>query len=488
MSGGFLGGGRYELRNATMLELIATAWGVDADDGVFGGPNWLETDRFDVLARVPANSTPESRKIMLQEVLADRFRLVVHSDMKPVQAWVLTSGPHPQLKEGDGSGNAGCQTSNEQSVVRVITLSCRNMTMDAFAETLRSYAPLYLGRFQLLDQTGLKGSWNFKVTFSPQAYMVMAGLSGSEGLSIFDAVDKQLGLKLESRMLPAPVMVVDSVNRQPTDNPPQTLQSLPVLPTEFEVTDVKPSAPGATPAGRGLQPVGGRVDLRGFTLQQLILLAWNIRITDSWGFTNDYVLVGAPKWFQTERFDVVAKAPATDPPGPVDPDSLRLMLRALLADRFKLATHFEDRPVTVYAMVAEQPKLKKADPLSRSECRSIPPGSPGANANRVLSVSHTCQNTTMGQLAERLPSIMSSFEHPVVDATGLKGGWDFVLSWSPAQNLLRAQAVGMPVSSDPNGFLTIFEALEKQLGIKLKLQKHPLPVLVVDHVERPSEN
>jgi uncharacterized protein (TIGR03435 family) len=158
------------------------------------------------------------------------------------------------------------------------------------------------------------------------------------------------------------------------------------------------------------------------------------------------------------------------------------MLRALLADRFKLATHFEDRPITVYAMIAGQPKLKKADPSSRSECRSIPPGSSGANANRVLSVSHTCQNTTMAQLAERLPSIMSSFEHPVVDATGLEGGWDFVLSWSPAQ------AAGMPVASDPNGFLTIFEALDKQLGIKLKLQKHPLPVLIVDHVERPSEN
>lgn len=65
MRGGFIRGGRYKLRNATMVDLIGTAWGVDPDK-VVGGPSWLDTDRFDVIAKAPANTTPEWLRLMLQ--------------------------------------------------------------------------------------------------------------------------------------------------------------------------------------------------------------------------------------------------------------------------------------------------------------------------------------------------------------------------------------------------------------------------------------
>src|SRR5580658_1220214 len=102
--GPFIHGGRYEVRTATMVDLIGLAYGVDAVK-VWGGPSWIEMDRFDMVAKTPANSTPETRKMMLQALLADRFKLVVHNDNKPVLAYGLTVGKHPiNLKASEGAG------------------------------------------------------------------------------------------------------------------------------------------------------------------------------------------------------------------------------------------------------------------------------------------------------------------------------------------------------------------------------------------------
>src|SRR5881396_2860090 len=76
--GGFARGGRYQFRNATMLDLIASAYGVEPDK-VMGGPSWLETDRFDILAKAPASVTTAAAKLMLRSLLTDRFKLVIHN-------------------------------------------------------------------------------------------------------------------------------------------------------------------------------------------------------------------------------------------------------------------------------------------------------------------------------------------------------------------------------------------------------------------------
>ncbi len=87
----------------------------------------------------------------------------------------------------------------------------------------------------------------------------------------------------------------------------------------------------------------------------------------------------------------------------------------------------------------------------------------------------------MAQLAAELPAFGGLYvNHPVIDLTGLEGGWDFVLSWSPP-HLIRG---GELEAAEPNGALTIIEALDRQLGLKLEARKHPMPVLVIDHVER----
>src|SRR5438093_6922980 len=85
VTGGILRAGRYELRKATMVDLIRTAYGVDADS-VIGGPSWLESDRFDVIAKAPPSTSTETVKLMLQALLADLFQVAVHSDSKLVPA------------------------------------------------------------------------------------------------------------------------------------------------------------------------------------------------------------------------------------------------------------------------------------------------------------------------------------------------------------------------------------------------------------------
>jgi uncharacterized protein (TIGR03435 family) len=189
------GDGRYELRHATMLDLIKTAYGVDADT-VSGGPSWLEFDRFDVIAKAPPSASPETVKLMLQSLLADRFKLVVHKDTKPMPAFVLSVGKgKPKLKEADGSGEPGCQNQPQDPQLGAapsIAISCRNMTMEAFAQSLRGYSFGYITN-PVVDATGLEGAWDFDIKWTPQVYLPRAG---GEGITLFDAVDKQLGLKL----------------------------------------------------------------------------------------------------------------------------------------------------------------------------------------------------------------------------------------------------------------------------------------------------
>ena len=85
MRGPFLRSGRYELKNATMVDLISTAYNTNANE-IRGGPNWLEWDRFDVIGKVPAGTTQDAAKLMLQVLLVERFGVVVHKDNKPMPA------------------------------------------------------------------------------------------------------------------------------------------------------------------------------------------------------------------------------------------------------------------------------------------------------------------------------------------------------------------------------------------------------------------
>ena len=485
---------RYELKLATMVDLISRAYGFDADK-VLGGPSWLEMDRFDITAKLPPDSTPDSLKLMLQALLQERFQLKVHPESKPLPAYALVVAKKLQMKPAEGSEQTGCKVENSSDAgsmtIRIgaavagpgnptqITLgpggtihyACRNMTMAGLAAALRGLMGASLG--PIMEETGLEGHWNFELAYT------MLHRDGDDKVTIFDTVEK-LGLKLESKPLPTPVMVVDGVNRKPSPNPVGTAEILPPIPipTEFEVASVKPS--DSTQGTRTQSRAGGRVVFEGVSLLGLVGRAFSV--------SNDEQLVGLPKWAETERFDIDAKA-AGGTAGPMDLPDIAPMLRALLVDRFKMTYHSEERSIDAYSLLAGKPRMKKADPASRTFCKNIspPPGSPAG------SQALTCQNITMAQFADRLLRMSPELTMPVNDATAIEGGWDFTLTFgrpmmAPGGGAAPAVA-GAAAASDPTGNLTFFEAVEKQLGLKLEMQKRPMPVTVIDHIEpKPTEN
>src|SRR5215510_7464943 len=108
MNGGVPRDGRYALRRATMVDLIRTAYAVDADK-VVGGPHWLELDRFDVIARVPPSATRDNVRPMLQALLADRFALAVRQEVSDIDGYALVRGSEPKLRQSASGNSTGCQ-------------------------------------------------------------------------------------------------------------------------------------------------------------------------------------------------------------------------------------------------------------------------------------------------------------------------------------------------------------------------------------------
>jgi uncharacterized protein (TIGR03435 family) len=461
-------GGGFELHGFTIVDLIRFAYGVD-DDMVVGGPGWLGTERFDVIAKAPRGTSDDKARVMLRDLLADRFKLTYHIENKPRPAFVMTVAKKSVLKPGDGSEDGECEPKVDQPW---ITFVCKNLTMAAFAERIHQWAGAYVTH-PVVDQTGLKGGYDFTLHWVGRGALETT----PDAISAFDAVEKQMGLKLVAGTQPLPAMVIDSVEKTPTPNAPGVTEKLPDTPTEFEVADVKPSRPDEKTNLR-FQP-NGRLDAQGVPLKLLLQFAYDT--FDENGF------VGAPKWWDSEHFDIVAKASRAVPV-----DALRVMLKKLLTDRFGLVVHMEQQPIQVYALTAgKHPKLEQATGNERTGCnRSID--------NGMLFL--TCKNTTMVKFAEEIHQAAGGyFNHALVDLTELTGAYNFTLSWTPKQNIpgaapppsapAAAAATGSTaVASDPGG-ITVFEAIDRQLGLKVETQKRPMPVVVIDHLnQKPTEN
>lgn len=485
------------IRDATMLDLLSTAYGVD-DDNVLEGPAWLETDRFDIVAKAPPTTAPETLKVMLQALLADRFKLVEHSDTKPMQVYVLSvgKGGKPKMKEAEGSEHSGCQGVDQgppaQGAIPQAWVSCKGMTMDALAEALHDMAGGYLDK-PVVNSTSIEGTYDLELKWTPRGALARAG---DDGVSIFNAVDTELGLKLDLQKEPRPVIVVDSVNEKPTDNSPDVAKILPPAPpAEFDVAVIKPTDPSNTNLRARID--GGQLSVQGVTLKFLIEFAWDLN------FNDDEMLVNAPKWIEADHWDILGKAAVEAPVNgkanapQFTQEDLQHMLRGLLEDRFKLQAHMEDRPISAYTLVADKPKLEKAtDPTARTKCEEGP-GKDGKDprlANPMLGRLITCQNMNMAEFSEMLQDLAPGYIYvPVKDQTGLQGGYDFTLSFSGAGQLPGAAggrgAAPPPTdgsASTPSGAISLIDAVDKQLGLKLVKETRPAPVLVIDHLEQKS--
>jgi uncharacterized protein (TIGR03435 family) len=471
MQGGYLAGERYELHRATMLDLIREAYNVDAAS-VFGGPNWLDYDRFEVIAKTKPGTLPATLRLMLQALLAERFHLAVKPDTRQVPGFILSKGKgEPKLKVAGTGPFADCpaRVSMDDAGPKAVIFECRHVTMDDFAQTIRPRISQGLGRLPLLNSTGLEGAWDFDLEVPVRTRLI-------------DALPS-LGLKIANGDVPQPVLSEE----QPSANPPGVAESLPPPPAPvFEVASLKPCNDDHT-SGPHFE-TGGRVTATCMPLSGLIRTAWNL--------PPGTEPVGVTDAMRGQSLSLVAKAPpgvATDPQhNTAARDVLNAMMRALLTERFQMKVHYEDRPMDAYTLVAGKPKLAKAVPAGRTGCAMESRQQEG----RALLVRWGCHNITMAQFAEQLDDVDLQFRYPVEDATGLEGAFDFTLDFDANASMYGRIPLFAGRGADPDGqvpeppgTLTIIDAIGKQLGLKLEIRKRLEPVLVIDHIaERPVEN
>ena len=450
----------------------------------------------------PSTVTWQCDKVRLQSLLAQRFSLVVHTGTTPMQAYVLSAPKgKANLKQSDGTDDFGCKgqpmpANQSPGAVPQITVACHNETMEQFAEFLhmiRGGGATWMSENTkpLVDSTGLKGGYDFDFKWTPSGALIES--AGTDYISIPDAVDKQLGLKLTRETAPVPVLIVDSVNETPTPNPSDLAKRMPPLPPpQFEVATIKPSKPDE----RGMfRFQGDQITVQNTTLKSLLQTAWDLDPYDR------ELLVGAPKWLDEDHFDILAKLSADTSNGaPAKPQALlfqqmREMLRTLIEDRFQMKFHWEDRPVTAYHLIAVSPKLTPADPRARTLCVEGP-GADGKDprlADPVIDRLVTCQNMTMPQLGMEFQSFAGGMIYrTVVDDTGLKGSYNFTLSFSSIQRLQGGGAPppdGAQQAGDPSGAISLYDAIKSQLGLRLEKQVRPMPVFVIDRIEeQPTAN
>ncbi len=491
-----------------MIHLVTTAWNLKATGFVGGGPSWLAWNRYDIMAKVPPGTTLETARPMLQNLLAERFKLVVHPGDVPVPAYLLTVVKgKPNLKPSTATEEGTCKfhptfPSGPGSVAS-FALECHAVSMGTLADTLnsvesRDYVPYAIS---VLDATGVKGLYDFDLKWTPKWNLPQAG---SAGVSIFQALG-QYGLNLELKTTPQPGMVIDSVNADPTPNAPDLAKIMPPLPPrQFEVATVRPSNPDQN---RGMIRIeGDQLNIQGIPLKFLITMAWDLDPR------NDDTLV-APKWLDSDRIDIQGKVADSDlglstmggRSNTMNFDDFRPMVRSLLVDRFEIKYHMEDRPIDAYTLEVADPKLggaklTKADPSERTTCGTALPGKEKdpSLTNVMLDSNQSCWNVTMEQFASLVHHIAADyFFYPVKDETGLKGAYDFSMFWSSA-HLTQGPGPGpapastpdaAPTASEPSGAISFFDAIRKQLGLKIVKEKRPEPVLVIDQIdEKPTEN
>jgi uncharacterized protein (TIGR03435 family) len=263
----------------------------------------------------------------------------------------------------------------------------------------------------------------------------------------------------------------------------------------FEVASIKPGDQAKfTPPNFNMDDVDtfGGADPHGhlvasFPLLDYVFFAYKLSYARE---QTEALVAHLPKWFSTDRYVINAQAE-----GDPTKDQMRLMMQSLLLDRFKLAVHFERREFQVLALVLDKPE--KTGPKLYPHSKGLPCDAPPTNStdvfppfcdkvlardkpNRVILMG--ARNFTMAQIAATL-STAGRLPHFVVDRTGLEGHFDFTLEWTnQSVDLVPAQEAQLLLGSSYQ------QALQEQLGLKLQSTKASIDTLVIDRVERPTEN
>jgi uncharacterized protein (TIGR03435 family) len=191
--------------NMTLKRYIAKAYGVREDQ--ISGPDWLGSERFDLVAKAPGQMHEADLMKMLQTLLADRFKVALHRENREGRVYALTIAKGgAKLKPVESTGNSSTNTSRAAMTVK-------QASMEQVAGALSRHVG-----FPVVDETGLAGVFDFKLTWDPAADALSSDEARDAGPSIFTALQQQIGLKLESRKRPVETLVIDHAERVPTEN------------------------------------------------------------------------------------------------------------------------------------------------------------------------------------------------------------------------------------------------------------------------------
>lgn len=498
--------GRFDMRNATILEMIQFAFDLgDQDDdrenaAIVGGPNWIDFNRFDISAvipslkpgatnpRNPAESADALTRAVIKRVLTNRFHLKYHTEDRPLPGYVITvANGGPKLAQAkDSTAEPTCHGERDNADPAEYTLTC---TAETIARFIADFGQIDFPH-TVVDRTGLTKPYDFSlhVTLGPQVH------TRDDLARIYtEALDKQLGLAVTRGDVPQPAIVVDAVDRTPTPNVPDIAELVPALPgLEFEVASIR-LASDSEPQDQ-IRPAGSQITFYGFNLQGLISRAWQLR--------TGKMLGDALAKLPSTRFTILVKLPAGIDGRAIyeDQDQLDGMLQKLLIDRFEVKYHWgEWTQADAYVLLAGTPKMKKADPNARSFCKFGPPE--GEKTARTAGSPYDgefhCQNVTMAQFAELTQALTGSeVKNRVPNRTGLTGSYDFWVYFTSsrmlrAQTAAAAQAAKLAgeITPAPVGGLPVEDAFRKQLGLRLEKQPLTQPGLVLDHFdEKPTAN
>lgn len=233
----------------------------------------------------------------------------------------------------------------------------------------------------------------------------------------------------------------------------------------FEVATIKPSKPG-TP-GKLYTMRGREFATINTSLMDLLGIAYSV---------HEKQVIGAPEWVRSDKFDILAKP---DIDGTPNRNQLAVMLQKLFADRFALKFHHEQKEISVYALTVAKsgPKMNKSD-----DPNNLP-----SLLFRGLGVL-TVHDASMVDFANLMQGAV--LDRPVVDKTGLDAKYDFLLKWTPDETQFTSfgPRPPQPQTNNPDAPPDLFTAIQQQLGLKFESTKAAVDVLVIDRIEKPSEN
>jgi uncharacterized protein (TIGR03435 family) len=400
----------------------------------------------------------------------------VESRSLPVYALVVAKGGPKLKRPEDGPCAEAIQAHTPCGDIGypAFGVSIVNMTVGA----LRAALARKLQDRPIVDMTGLTGNYDATVRWMPDGMTPdeLANIppeSRPEDISLFTALERQAGLRLEARKEIVQVLVIDSLQK-PTESAGS------IAPPAFDAATIRPNASGS-PDVHFTFPTGGRFIARNVSLKMLLMRAYKAK---------NFEIAGGPAWLDSARWDVTATAPST-----LEEHQFKLMLQSLMAERFQLQAHRETRQLSGYTLSPAKNGSKLPNPTGACFPHDEPP--PVRVAGQPLQV--PCGGLTMDgtHLEGRkisMPLFASAISNmlgrPVLDNTGYAGTFDVHLAFAP-EGIAALSGGGfdspsLAASASDSANPTLFTSIERQMGLKLESQKVPAEILVIDRAAKPT--